>query len=73
METIGWDVSRVPETIGWDVSRVPETIDWDVSRRPDVANDVIGAKILDLLVSTPVFSFFFRDVGTEEKIEGFVF
>jgi len=42
-ETMGWDVSRVPENIGWDhrlyiyckgwdVSRVPETIGWDVSR-----------------------------------------
>ena len=51
---------RVPENIGWDVSRVPETIGWDVSRRPDVANDVIGAKILDLLVSTPLFLFFFE-------------
>ena len=44
----------MPENIGWDVSRVPETIGWDMSRRPDVANDVIGAKILDLLVSTTI-------------------
>jgi len=50
-------VPRVPENIGWDVSRVPETIGWDVSRRPDVANDVIGVKILDLLVSIPLFLF----------------
>ena len=46
-------MSRVQENIGWDVSCVPETIGWDVSRRPDVANDVIGAKILDLLVRAP--------------------
>ena len=50
---------------------MPETIGWDVSRVPDVANDVTGANILDLLVCTPVF--FYRDVGMEEKREGFVF